>query len=47
MSIDIKPSQAQLSKIIQSGRFFDNMISNLVKSQIDNAFLWLKLFSKN
>ena len=34
MSIDIKLSKAQLSKIILSGEFLDNMIGNLGKKAL-------------
>ena len=33
MSTDIKPSKAQLSKMIQSGEFFRNMVG-------DNSFFY-------
>ena len=44
MSMDIKPSKAQLSKIIQSGWFFGNMIGKLAKKTLMNVAI---LFTKD
>ena len=39
--MDKKLSKAQLSEIIQSGRFLDNMMSNLVRKVLTDVFALL------